>query len=43
MAPVLDEMGQMVIDPMTGAPQLEQQSSVKVLEDNATRLVAALG
>ena len=25
MAPVLDEMGQMVIDPMTGAPQLEQQ------------------
>ena len=33
MAPVLDEMGQMVIDPMTGAPQLEQQSSVKVLED----------
>lgn len=33
MTPVLDEMGQMVIDQMTGAPQFQETRGVKVLED----------
>ena len=33
MAPVLDEMGQMQMDPATGAPMIQQAIDVSVLED----------